>query len=318
MWFRNQALTRRRWVDSPMAHGWKRAAEVVVARSGVLGWRQRRSRPSTVILAYHNIVPRGEAAVGDLSLHIDQDVFAEQLDFILERHVVVELTALSVASNGSDQARVVITFDDAYRGTLEAGIGELEKRRVPATVFVPPGLLGSDGFWWDRLAPDGGVLDPALRLHALTALRGKADEILRWARDQGLSPREMPEHACPVTAQALENSSVAGAITFGAHTWGHPNLATLPPDEVRHELDLARDWLVAKSGRYVDWLAYPYGLHSGEVLRAAESFAGALLISGGAAQWRGRTLAPRHATPRVSVPRGMSLEGLELRLAGLA
>lgn len=300
-----------------MAHGWKRAAEVLVARSGLPAWRERRSHPSTVILAYHNIVPRGETAAGDLSLHIDQDVFAEHLDFLLERRVVVPLSELAHTHGRAGEARAVITFDDAYRGTLEAGIEELVERGLPATVFVPPGLLGGEGFWWDHLASDEGVLDPALRDHALTALRGKGEDVLDWARRQGLTPKRLPEHARPATGDALLQATAAEGLTIGAHSWAHPNLAALRREEVQQELDRSREWLMARSGRYVDWLAYPYGLQTDGVRRAADIFDGALLVSGGPCEWRGGRLAPTHAMPRVSVPRGMSLEGLELRLAGL-
>jgi peptidoglycan/xylan/chitin deacetylase (PgdA/CDA1 family) len=305
-----------------MARGWKRLAEVVLVRSGLAARAERLRCPSTLILAYHNVVPRGEEPVGDASLHVDQDVFADQLDFILEGRRVVALCDIEThAGNDPSEARVVITFDDAYVGALSAGVEELAKRGLPATVFVPPGLLGSEGMWWDRLAPrGGGALKDEIRAYALGELQGKTEAIIAWARDRGLPLQTPPEHARPIHSDELRGrGTLPVGITLGPHTWSHPNLAALGSEEVEEELTKSRAWLKDHSDRYVDWLAYPYGLRNATVTEAAATlFEGALLISGGGAERGGRKPFPLHETPRVNVPRGLSLEGLALRLGGLA
>lgn len=303
-----------------MARGWRRGAEVFMDRSGASEAIERRNRPTTCVLAYHNIVPTGEPIVGDTSLHLEQKAFADQLDFLLEGRTVVSLEqALDPECMDSFGSRLVVTFDDAYAGTMSAGVEELTKRGLPGTVFVPPGLLGSEGFWWDRLASgDGGGLDPLVRDHALGALQGKAEGIFEWARAEGLPLADLPEHARPVDAKTLLGSEFGGQLTLGAHTWGHPNLASLEPSEALSEMQRSRDWLSSRSDVFVDWLAYPYGLVNGQSVAAAEGlFEGALLVSGGSAVRRGRATAARHRLPRLGMPRGLSLEGLALRLSGL-
>lgn len=304
-----------------MARGWKRIAELLIARSGMAARSERRSRPVTVVLAYHNVVPRGESLAGDASLHIDQKVFADQLDFLLDGRSIVGLQDLvGGAPDDPGRTRVVITFDDAYVGAMTAGLEELTKRGLPCTVFVPPGLLGSEGFWWDRLAPEGGrPLDDAVREHALGPLRGRGDDIVGWAEAQGLTVRDVPSHARPVGPEALAPGRLPAGVSLGAHTWSHPNLAVLSPDEVSDELSRSKAWLSRETDRYVDWLAYPYGLHSDAAVEAtSQTFAGAVLVSGGAYETRGSRSASPHRIPRVNVPRGLSLEGLALRLGGLA
>ena len=303
-----------------MARGWKRLAEFTLARGGAARVADRRNRPSVLVLAYHNIVPRGEHVVGDISLHIDQQAFADQLDFILERHKIIPLTsALGPTDADSHRYRVVITFDDAYGGTMTAGIEELKKRGLPATIFIPPGLLGSPGFWWDILATAGeGALQTDLRTHALIHLQGRGDEILDWARKQQFSVSTLPTHARPIAEEALLAGDFPDGITFGAHTWSHPNLAVLESEDVVDELERSRTWLKDRCANYVDWLAYPYGLHSPVVTAAAEArYEGALLITGGHAVRRREPTHRRGTTPRVNVPRGLSLDGLALRLSGL-
>lgn len=302
-----------------MAKGWKRVAEVALHRSGAAGIAERRRRPSLVILAYHNVVPRGEDPIGDASLHVDQDVFADQLDWLLEGREIVGLgEALPVEPGDEAGSRIVITFDDAYRGTMTAGLEELGKRGVPATVFVPPGLLGSEGFWWDRLAVGTAPLDGAVRDHALGPLRGRGQEILEWARAEEIPIQDVPVHARPVAEDELLAHPGPGPLTLGAHTWSHPNLAMLDRREVAEELARSKEWLRARTQHYVDWLAYPYGMaNEGVEDAAAGVFDASALVAGGAAVIRGARLGSLHRVPRLNVPRGLSLEGLALRLAGL-
>jgi peptidoglycan/xylan/chitin deacetylase (PgdA/CDA1 family) len=208
----------------------------------------------------------------------------------------------------------VITFDDAYAGALLVGVEELERRGLPATFFVAPGFLGAEGFWWDLLA-ERGFGD--VRHHCLWALHGQHDRIMDWAADRGRPTDPMPSHARPGDHAALLRVARNPAITFGAHTWTHPNLAALAPTEVFEELSRSQDWLEDELANYTNWIAYPYGLTNARVTAmAAARFDGALLISGGLAQTRGHR-GPTHALPRVNIPRPLTLDGFRLRLAGL-
>lgn len=303
-----------------MARGWRRGAEVVLARSGAASLIERRTLPATFVLAYHNIVPTGEDVVGDMSVHLEQKAFGEQLDFLLEGREIVSLEeALDPELASSSRCRIAVTFDDAYAGTMSAGVEEVTKRGLPATVFVPPGLLGTEGFWWDRLAArDGSGLAPDVRDHALQALQGKSDRIFDWARSEKLPLNDLPMHARPVEADALTERDLPGRVSLGAHTWGHPNLARLDEAEAIEEMRRSRSWLAARSDHFVDWLAYPYGLVNDRTVAAAEGvFEGAFLVSGGSAVRRGQPSRGRYQLPRLSMPRGLSLEGLALRLSGL-
>ncbi|MDA0327670.1 MAG: polysaccharide deacetylase family protein [Gemmatimonadetes bacterium] len=153
--------------------------------------------------------------------------------------------------------------------------------------------------------------------HALTKLEGRTDRILAWASEQGIPVSPVPEHARPVEDTELDPSRLSKGITLGAHTWSHANLAALGPDAILDELVLCKDWLSERSSRQLPWLAYPYGLRNTSAAAvAADCFEGALLVSGGRAVRRGRRVAERALTPRLNVPRGLSLEGLSLRLSG--
>jgi peptidoglycan/xylan/chitin deacetylase (PgdA/CDA1 family) len=211
-----------------------------------------------------------------------------------------------------------VTFDDAYRGAVTAGFAELARRDLPATVFVPPGLLGSEGFWWDRLAGPGGLADE-VRDHALDTLGGRGDAVLSWAVDHGLPVSELPAHARPASSGELLSAARTGRFELGSHTWSHVNLAAVSPDEAAREIGRGHAWLDTVDGvPAVDWLAYPYGRFTPEAVDlAAASVGHAVRVEGGAAEIRGEWVADRHRLPRINVPAGLSAHGLVIRLAGL-
>ena len=301
-----------------MAKGWKGVVERTLVRTGLVRFVERRRRPAVVVLAYHNIVPVGEKPAGDVSLHLDQQAFADQLDWLLEGRRVVALEEAFVQSEGDEETRVVLTFDDAYQGMMTAGVEELSKRNLPATVFVPPALLGSTGFWWDLLAPPGEPLDPRVRAHALTELSGRTEAILAWAEAEGLAMQDLPRHTKPVVEAAMDPGRGNGRLRLGAHSWSHPNLARLSDEEAFEELRASRDWLAERTDRFTNWLAYPYGLVADGAQRAAEMiFDGALLVAGGPSQRDGRRVGFPYRVPRINVPRGLTIEGLAMRIAGL-
>jgi len=298
----------------------KRGVERGLLASRLPARRIRARSSGTGILSYHNVVPRGETAVGDLSLHIGQDRFAAHLDRLVETHDVVPLDDIVPGAVAPGRPRAVVTFDDAYVGAVTAGFEELARRELPATVFVPPGLLGAEGFWWDRLASGSRGLDPAIRDHALDRLGGRPGDVLDWAVSAGRSPAHLPEHARPATLDALVAATKTGPFSLGSHTWSHVNLAGVPLEEALGEMRRGHAWLdeVSDEVPVVDWLAYPYGRSTPEVEAAAGAVAGrAVRVEGGAAEVGGAWVEGDHRLPRINVPAGLTSDGLTLRLAGL-
>ncbi len=299
----------------------KTAIERGLIASGAPARRIGAGSAQTVILSYHNVVPAGDRPVGDLSLHITQRRFAEHLDRITETHDVVALSSVVVGRRNEGRPRAVITFDDAYVGTVTAGFEELRARGLPSTVFVPPGCLGNAGFWWDRLALPGEDLPTRVREHGLGVLGGRGGEIEAWARSEGLSVSDLPGNARPADPATLFAAASASMAALGSHTWTHVNLAGVPAGEAREEITRAHAWLgeVPAEVEVVDWMAYPYGLYTDVVANVAgEVVAHALRVDGGAAEVEGgRWTAGPLELPRINVPAGLSSDGLVLRLAGL-
>jgi peptidoglycan/xylan/chitin deacetylase (PgdA/CDA1 family) len=306
----------------------KRVLEKVLAGLATSTLRSRRNPRTVAILSYHNVVPDADPPLGDASLHLPLSRFRAQMDALMRHFRVVPLDALLTDSvelgieggDGIGEAhgiRVAISFDDAYRGAMELGLPELASRDLPATVFVCPGLLGNEGFWWDRFAdPAAGVVPPPLRSHVLERLGGKQEEAMAWARRKNVPIREMPALYRPGSPEEVEEASAF--CSLGAHTWSHVNLANIPEGDARVEMDRSLSWLRKRERAIPHTLSYPYGLSSLAVRAQAArlGFAAGFLVEGGPASPGVLAEAP-FLIPRLNIPRGLSLDGFMARVSGL-
>jgi len=294
----------------------KRLVENLLVSSGVATLARRRLGGRTLVLAYHNVLPDGESAVGDLSLHLPRREFAGQLDALGETHDVVPITALAETPARAKRPRVVITFDDAYAGALTCGVDELVARGMPATIFVAPDLLGSVT-WWDQLAAhSGGIIADDVRKRALGPLGGRTGKILEGGTAVSRALASPVSSARIGTESQLLKAAARPGISIGSHSWSHPNLSSLDPASLDAELARPRQWLEGRFPRAVPWVSYPYGMFTETVERAAEraGYRGAFRIDGG---WMPDSPRALYAMPRLNIPSGLSINGFRLRLAGL-
>jgi peptidoglycan/xylan/chitin deacetylase (PgdA/CDA1 family) len=293
--------------------GVKRAIErVLTSRSGLASLAAFASG-RTVVLAYHNVLPDDETVTGEGPTHLALSRFRSQLDLLEEHCDIVPLDEmLRPPPRPGGRLRAVITFDDAYTGTLRTAVPELERRGWPATIFVPTGFIGGPGFWWDRLRLSGwsGERTP------LEELRGEDARILEWARARKLEVRPQGPSQLPATEDLLALAGWTGLVRFGVHTRGHPNLRALAPDEVEVELVQCRNWLQDRALPVSNWVAYPYGLTSNEVENVVRrtGFEGGLTIAG---RWVPKPVTNPFRVPRAIFPAGISDRNFLLRVYGV-
>lgn len=178
-------------------------------------------RSRAVALCYHSVHPSSSFASAS------PELFDRQLAWLAEHCDVIPLRALLDAAADRERRRptVAITFDDGYADNYDFAFPLLRKHGLPATFFVTAGL--SDG--------DAAVHE---RFQALRGVPAGEIQPLGWTQ-----AREM----------------VAAGLEIGAHTYSHPNLIKLPPDEVRRELSVSKEIIEERLGTPIDQLAYPFG-----------------------------------------------------------
>lgn len=301
----------------------KRVLEPMMVGAGIdrLGLWLRRGQ--AVVLAYHNVVPDTAHEIGDRSLHVRVSDFAREMDMLCQVGHVVSLRELLSGLEGGDRGRIrfAVTFDDAYRGAVTLGVRELERRGLPATIFVAPSLLGDQTFWWDALYGSTGKGDaPELWCRILTEGKGTLAEATRVATERGLPMKTMPGFARSAEEAELRQAVRVDGITVGSHTWSHASLVRLPGDALREEVGRPRDWLRKRfNDRYMDLLAYPYGFHSAAVRNATRDagYQAGFALTPGTLPVTNVPHSTREAfgLPRLNVPAGLSLNGLRLRSA---
>jgi peptidoglycan/xylan/chitin deacetylase (PgdA/CDA1 family) len=301
----------------------RRLAKSIIERtlvaSGAAAWSARQHRREICILAYHNVVPDDLPWLGDASLHLRRRDFRDQLDHIGRHYDVVPLMAVLGPPASGPRPRVAITFDDAYQGALAIGVEELARRGMPATVFVPPGLLGGRPLWWDAYGPGGSSsgLTPEMRAQALSDAAGRDAAVVEWARHAGWVVHEPSVPMLTGTEAELAAACRRhDGLTLGSHSWSHPDLTQLDQAALDVELRAPLEWLRARFPCTIPWLTYPYGLSSSQVERAARASgyeAGALVVGG----WT--RIAPENpfAIPRANIPAGISRAGFALRVGGV-
>lgn len=167
-----------------------------------------KQRPGVcVALNYHAVSPQHRAQ------------FARQMDTLMGHAKAIAADHKEPLQPG--QHYVAVTIDDGLLSTLENAIPELVRRKIPAALFVVPGLLGTVPRWreYGRDAIGEEIIASADRL------------------------KELP----------------SDLIMIGSHTMTHRWLPALSEDEARIEISASRAELEKLLNRDVKLFSFPYG-----------------------------------------------------------
>ena len=125
---------------------------------------------------------------------------------------------------------VWLSFDDGFDDTLRSAVPLLRARRIPATFFLPTGILDGDGLfpWLTRNGSRRNGTQGRLDRHAMTV-----SNVKELAAIEGLS--------------------------LGSHTVSHAVIPGLKEAEIREELQNSKRALESWTQKRVDCFAYPEG-----------------------------------------------------------
>jgi peptidoglycan/xylan/chitin deacetylase (PgdA/CDA1 family) len=242
-------------------------------------------------LTYHRVDdPGARPWLYPFLLSATPEAFDAQMAALLRRHRPIGLPDLLAASRGArplPRRAVLVTFDDAYRDFVDNAWPILQRRGIPATLFVPTafpdardGFFGS--FWWDRVwqavqAAPAGVVHAGAERHQLAddgSRRLAARALVEFHK--GLPHDEAMTRVAALTEQ-LGGTAAGGDILgwddlrrlaaegvhIAPHSRTHPLLTRLEPDRVADELHGSREDLDRQlAGRsFGTVFAYPAGQH---------------------------------------------------------
>ena len=156
--------------------------------------------------------------------------FREQMIFLKQHCGVVDVSRSNLVNQDSTSVKVAITFDDGYRDNYLNAYPVLKELRLPATIFLTTGMIGTDKKrprYKDMATPD----------------------MLSWEE-----VKEMTNNG----------------ITFGAHTVNHPRLSQLGYEEQKKEIQESMAVISHKAARQQGEkmvFCYPYGDYNTDTLK---------------------------------------------------
>lgn len=263
------------------------ALRKTLARVGVVLYRLKlaklviRLSPKRVrTLLYHIVSDQPDPFTDGLSVSVSTDVFCANLDYFKSHYNVVSATA--VASGSLPNSPLLITFDDGYSTVHQNAVPELQKRNLPACIYLIGKAVDGELVWVN-------LLNYALNEHAKTtrdALAEFADLAKLTRRTDIISqiqhyytPSEIEavcakvyrsievpdEHHLYSTAEEILDMHAAG-MEFGYHTKDHYNLGLCNEDELKVQIDKTPLSELLNSNTF----AYPFGLFSNAAIKIAE------------------------------------------------
>jgi peptidoglycan/xylan/chitin deacetylase (PgdA/CDA1 family) len=215
---------------------------------------------------------------------LSRRVFVAQLDYVAARYRVEPLDAVIrwLAEGAEGPPRVSITIDDGHPDTFEVVLPELERRSLPATLFLSTGPPETgEPLWIDRTrwilkhARTPVLDDPSLGLPP-SPLGGPAqrlgvlERLLRHLKAQG--PGVVDRAVCSLEKALMPQGPplrvlgwdevrrmAAGPITLGGHTHRHYMLSRLDDCSQEDEVATSVRLIQERTGHRVSSFAYPNG-----------------------------------------------------------
>jgi peptidoglycan/xylan/chitin deacetylase (PgdA/CDA1 family) len=286
--------------------GAKRAAY----RSGLLGGihARRNSRTLTAVMFHRVLEPADERWPGaDARYTVTPALLGECIEFFRRHYELVDGNAVTGACLGEatlPSHALLVTFDDGWADTAEYALPVLRGHECPATVFVPPPVVGSrTGFWQEQVfaAWKLGTVGEAELERAWTEADGEAPPPPGWRDESNVreliarlraTDREVRDATVDrltaaateprpqmVSLEQLRELRDAG-LELGAHGMSHEPLAELSTasEEIRESRRRLSELL---DGAPVRSMSFPHGSYDEPALATARDEFDAVYTSDG-------------------------------------
>lgn len=256
----------------------KSIARTIAYRSGLLSLTHRlRNKNTLTVFMFHRVLPAEseDYACAEREYTFTCRGFGQCLDFIRKHYNIIDLDCLKshteTMASLPDRAGL-ITFDDGWRDTALYALPELEKRGMPAVLFLTTGVLdSSDDRWWqDALVeiisssgsleklesslniPVSGSENRNTRIHRLTSCVGEmtADARRAFLQSWNVHPAAGRQMLSGEELRRLDLIKVAG------HGHSHIPLTAIPDPlaDLQHSRILLKEL-----GAEADVMSFPHG-----------------------------------------------------------
>ncbi len=240
-----------------------------------------RRNPGFPILSYHRVND-------DLDPFLDSlptEVFEQHMAHIAQNYRVLTVEELAERLRREEipTNALAITFDDGSRDTLTHAAPILSRYRLPATVFLATGFIGTaDVPWYDQVtlafkltkqqtlsAPWGALMSLATTSERLAAVGRALAHLKRVSDEERRRTVDILLRRLGITdRKSFKNSmltwddvhALAGlGFSIGAHTVSHPILSRVTPDRAWREIQDSRAMIESACGSPPRAFAYPNG-----------------------------------------------------------
>jgi peptidoglycan/xylan/chitin deacetylase (PgdA/CDA1 family) len=242
---------------------------------------------------YHSVHPDAPSGWGPGRYAVRPDEFGRHLDQINDRYDVQPLSAIvedCLAGSPPDIPTAAITFDDGFRDNLTEALPRLQRRGIPATVFVAGRYLDGEPPYEYRLAAaleradsvsvsvEGTVIER--QLSDVMARRKTYDHltsILKFkraaARDAAVDSidADPTPSVSMLSADQLRELASSPLVEVGGHGYEHVPFTALSMDEIRTDIERCRRTVEGVIGTEIEHFSYPYGAVDRRAVGAVEA-----------------------------------------------
>lgn len=255
----------------------------------VSAFARRVSGRGATIFALHRVLPN-DVPCFEPEMVTSEETFGQFLDWVQENYEVATLKDIfEHRQTAAQSARPLcaLTFDDGWYDNYLYAFPHLQRRKLPATIFLPSRFIGTERKFWqenlwlsmcaiqekDRLReildqvalrtpwfPPVDTFEPTNWNLKLLLLKRSADEAEEFTK---LFAQLAPPVGSTLSRSFInwaEVKEMQGAqISFGSHTLNHILLPTTKPKTGQTEIAESRSELRDRLGEEPWGFAYPWG-----------------------------------------------------------
>jgi peptidoglycan/xylan/chitin deacetylase (PgdA/CDA1 family) len=189
----------------------------VILPRRLLGALGVQFRQRLVVLCYHGVLKK------------QREAFAWQMDALMQVGTPIKLP--EPWPRNEPDLLIGVTFDDGYANLLDNALPYLNRKGIPATIFVAVGCLGKRPAW-------------------------ELSDNWLYRQERLLSAEELEHLPGPL-------------ITIGSHSVRHINLTQAPLEEAKMELAESKKILEALTRTAIELFAFPYNAANEVTIEAA-------------------------------------------------